>query len=90
MGCGGDGLSAFICRVVDLFIQPLIVLVITAGVAYFIFLVAYYIYFNSDKPEKRSEGFQVLMWGVIGIFIMVSAIGLIRLALNTFGIQTPG
>lgn len=78
-----DRLQSFIGNVVDLIIQPLVVLLLTAGVAYFIWGVAMYIW-NADKPDERKKGTQHLLWGVLGILIMVGVIGIIRIVTVTF------
>jgi uncharacterized membrane protein YidH (DUF202 family) len=84
-----QALSGFIGKVVSLIIQPLVVLLLTAGVAYFIWGVAMYI-FNSDNADERKKGTQHLMWGVLGIVIMVGVIGILKIATSTFGISMPG
>ncbi len=84
-----NALSAFIAKIVTLIIQPLVVLLLTAGVAYFIWGVAMYI-FNSDSADERKKATQHLIWGVLGIVIMVGVIGILRIATATFGIQMPG
>jgi uncharacterized membrane protein YidH (DUF202 family) len=84
-----DALSAFICKIISLFIQPLVILLLTAGIAYFIWGVAMYI-FNADAPEERKKATQHLIWGVLGIVIMVGVMGILRIALATFDIGLPG
>lgn len=34
---------------------------------------------NSDDPQKLSEGRQILMWGIVVLFIMVSVWGLVNI-----------
>jgi uncharacterized membrane protein YidH (DUF202 family) len=81
-------LSGFIARVVTLIIQPLVVLLLTAGVAYFIWGVAMYI-FNADNADERKKGTQHLVWSLLGIVIMVGVIGILRIVTATFGVQLP-
>lgn len=81
-------LSGFIAKVVSLIIQPLVVLLLTAGVAYFIWGVAMYI-MNSDNAEERSKGTQHLIWGILGIVIMVGVIGILKIVTSTFGVSLP-
>lgn len=83
-----DALKSFIGNIVDLIIQPLVVLLLTAGVAYFIWGVAMFIW-NSDNADERQKGTQHLIWGVLGIVIMVGVIGILRIATNTFGLNLP-
>lgn len=82
-----QALSGFIAKLVTLIIQPLVVLLLTAGVAYFIWGVAMYI-FNADNADERKKATDHLIWGVVGILIMVGVIGIIRIATATFGINT--
>lgn len=78
-------LNRFLDTFVDLIIQPIIVLLLVAGVAYFVWSVAVYI-FKADDPKERQKGTQLLLWGVLGIVIMVGVIGIIRIVTSTFGI----
>ena len=84
-----SALSGFISKVVSLIIQPLVVLLLTAGVAYFIYGVAVYI-FNADNAEERQKGTQHLLWSVLGIIIMVGVIGILKIVTSTFGVSLPG
>ncbi len=83
-----NALSGFIAKVVTLIIQPLVILLLTAGIAYFIWGVAMYI-FNSDNADERQKATQHLIWGVLGILIMVGVIGILRIATATFGVSLP-
>ena len=40
---------------------------------------------NADNPDKRAEGYKHMLWGIIGIFIMVSAKGIVNIIINTLG-----
>lgn len=42
---------------------------------------------HADEDKAREKGRQHILWGVIGIAIMVSAFGLIRLIGNTIGVE---
>ncbi len=41
--------------------------------------------FKSGDEKKRQEGKDHILWGTIGIAIMVSVYGIIRLVANTLG-----
>ncbi len=84
-----NALSGFIAKIVTLIIQPLVVLLLTAGVAYFIWGVAMYL-FNADNADERKKATQHLIWGVLGIVIMVGVIGILRIVTSTFGVPLPG
>ncbi len=42
------------------------------------------------NPEKRKDAKAVLWWGVIGIAVFVSVMGLVRILQVTFGTGTEG
>lgn len=81
-------LSNFIDNVSRLLIQPLIILLVTAGVAYFIWGVAMFL-MSAGDAKKRQEGTQHLIWGVVGVLIMVACIGILQLVLSTFQLRLP-
>ena len=81
-------LNEFVGQLTLRIIQPLVVLLLTAGVAYFIWAVAMYIW-SSDSADERKKGTQHLIWGVLGIVVMVGVIGILRIATATFGVQLP-
>ncbi len=41
---------------------------------------------SSDLGKKRNN----VIWGIVGLFIMFSVYGILRLVLDTFGISWPG
>ena len=83
-----DALSGFISKIVELIIQPLIALIVTAGVAYFIWGVAMFM-MSTDKPDKRKEATSYLLWGVVGVVIMTAVIGILEIVLSTFQVSLP-
>jgi len=40
---------------------------------------------NRDKEDKRTAGKQHMIWGIIGMAIMVSVFGIINLIMSTIG-----
>ncbi len=44
---------------------------------------------HGDDPAGRATGQQHILWGVIGIVIMISAYGIIRVIANTIGVTDP-
>ena len=84
-----NALSTFLCNVSAHIIQPLVALIVAAGVAYFIWTVATFMW-DGDKAEKRKKGTEAILWGVAGLFIMVAVGTILQIALNTFGINANG
>lgn len=69
-------------------VNPTITLLFAAALVYFIWGVAEYITKSSDS-KAREEGKKHMIWGIVGMAIMVSAFAILSLALNTFGIDKP-
>ena len=66
-------------------LYPLISLMM--GVALLIFLWGVYQYIaNAESDEARRKGKQHMIYGIIGLVIMVSAVAILQIAKATFGI----
>ena len=63
-------------------INPLIYLLVGAAVLFFIYGVVETL---TGEGYKKDEGKTHMLWGIIGIFIMVSAIGILNVICNTIG-----
>lgn len=68
--------SRFLNGVIGLFIT-------LAIVVFFWGLIKYLV----DVGEEKSKGLQIMFYGVIAIFVMVSLWGIIRVLQSTFGVQ---
>ncbi len=74
-----------ISKIDKLILNPLIIAMFAVAIAYFLFGVVTFLS-NSENEEKRSAGKQHMLWGIIGIFIMVAVFGIMHLILNTLGV----
>ncbi|MBX4206554.1 pilin [Candidatus Parcubacteria bacterium] len=73
-------------KIFDLVLNPLISLLF--GVALLVFFWGIVQFINSETSDsKRDEGKKKIIYGLLGLFVMFSAYGIIRLILNTFGIE---
>ena len=45
---------------------------------------------NPADTDNRAKGQRNIMWGLVGLLIMFSVKGIIRIILGTFGIQATG
>jgi hypothetical protein len=76
-------------EVADLFrfvINPLVQLLFSAGVLYFIYGVFKYIK-DSDDSSSRVDGANHILWSTVGLFIMISVWGIIRILESTIGVS---
>jgi hypothetical protein len=76
-------LSIFIGNIVKFIIQPLLALLFALALFMFAGGVGVMI-LNSGDPKAREKGRRVLLWGIVGIFIMVSAVSILAVITKTF------
>ena len=67
-------------------LKPIIPLLIGLGVVVFIYGVL--VTMLSEGGEKKEEGKQFMIWGIIGIFVMVSVWGLVNIVGGLFNLDT--
>ena len=73
-------------------IKPLIALLIAAAAVVFLWGIFEFIA-GQDDEKKRAQGKQHILWGIVGLFVMVGAYGILEILARTFGISiqpTPG
>lgn len=80
--------AGVINKLAEQILNPLIMLAFAIAIVVFLWGLFQMIR-NADDPGARQEAGQHILWGVIGMLIMVSAYGIIYLTLNTFEIPIP-
>jgi len=70
-------------------INALTPIVVALALLYFFWGLAKYILASSDEA-KRKDGQQIMLWGVIALFVMVSVWGIVGLIGDTVGIDQGG
>ncbi len=58
---------------------------IACAVVYFLYGVLMYVIMGDDE-EKKEKAKSTILYGIVGIFVMVSVYGLVRLVQSTFGV----
>lgn len=71
-------------RFKDVILDPTIYLILTAGFLVFVWGLVQFIWKMREGSDYK-EGVQHMLWGIIGMFIMVSVYGIIALIENTIG-----
>lgn len=74
-----------ITKITAVIVNPLIVVMFTFALVGFLWGVRSYIT-NADDPEARAKGTGHIMWGIIGMFLMIASFTIIHIVLNTFGL----
>ncbi|MBI2048489.1 MAG: hypothetical protein HYT30_01010 [Parcubacteria group bacterium] len=76
-------------RIVQYIVDPTILLIFSIGFLYFIWGLVVFIA-NPEDTTKRQTGVQHMLWGIIGMFIMIASSGIINLIIGTFNLEMPG
>ena len=76
--------QVFIDKIVEVVINPIIVLLIALAFVLFLWGGAQFI-LNASGTEGRETGKQHMFWGIIGLFIMLAVFGILRLLAVTIG-----
>lgn len=78
--------DSFIAKVDRLIINPTITLLFALAVVYFLWGVAEF-FLNSENEEKKTAGKSHMLWGIVGITVMIGVFTLMNVVLSTFGIS---
>jgi|SRR3972149_12157548 len=72
-------------RVNTVILNPFIVFLFAVALIYFLYGVFEFLA-NADSEDARTKGKTHMLWGVIGMFIMMSVFGIMQIIINTLGI----
>lgn len=78
----------FLDRLNDVILFPLITLLTTIALIVFLYGCFEFL-INSDNETARSQGKRHIMWGIVGMLVMISAFAILSIAANTFGLYIP-
>jgi len=78
--------AKFVAKVNDIILFPLIALM--SGIAFLVFVYggAEYI-MHADSDQARAEGKKHILYGLIGLLVMVSAFSILQVAAGTFSLD---
>jgi hypothetical protein len=81
--------ATFVGKINRLIINPLIVLMFAAALAFFLYGVMQFFadsYFSPKGDDKQKKAKGSIMWGLIGMTIMFGVYGIIRIIESTLGV----
>lgn len=78
--------DSFVANVNKLIINPIIVFIFGLAVVYFLYGIFEFIS-NQDNEEKKTIGKSHMIWGIIGMVIMMGVFTILNMVLNTFNIK---
>ncbi len=79
-------IDSLLYKVNKVIINPIIVLMFAIALLYFLIGMFQFIA-NSESEEKRTSGKSHMLWGVVGMFIMVAVFTIMSIITNTLGIK---
>jgi len=80
-----ESMDQFIMNVNKMIINPIIILLFALATIFFLYGVFEFIS-NLDNEEAKTKGKSHMIWGVVGITIMISVFTLMNIILNTLNI----
>ncbi|HNW71792.1 MAG TPA: hypothetical protein PKZ36_02160 [Candidatus Paceibacterota bacterium] len=78
--------DSFVINLNKLIINPLILLLFALAVVYFLYGIVEFLS-NQENEDKRSKGKSHMIWGIIGMTIMMGVFTIMKLILNTLNID---
>lgn len=80
-------ITPFLNNIISFIVNPLIYLAFGVATAYVFYG---FVKFLSKQPgdKERDEARKAIIWGILGMVIMFSVYGLIRLVADTYGIRS--
>lgn len=80
----GANIGSLVNSINKVILNPFIVLIFAVALVVFIYGVVRYL-LNPENESIRTESKSHMIWGVIGMFIMISVFGIMRIVLNSVG-----
>ena len=84
-----DIAQSFLDKINEAILFPLITLLMVVALLVFLWG-GFQFVMGANDPSARTTGKQHLLWGVIGMLVMLSAYTILSIAANTFGVNVPG
>ncbi len=82
-----SNVNSIIQKVNSYIINPIIILLFALALVGFLWGVFQYIT-HADDEEARTTGTRHMLWGVVGMGIMVCAFTIVHIIIATFGLNT--
>jgi uncharacterized membrane protein YdbT with pleckstrin-like domain len=75
-------------KIINAIVTPVVTFIFFVAMLIFVWGIFEMIY-KGDDASARKQGQLHILWGVIGMFIMVAAFGIIRVIGHTVGVGDP-
>ncbi len=82
---GSTAFDRLLGKILSDIVTPIVYFLFALAVVYFLWGMIKFLQ-NADDAEGRKEGQSHMVWGIVGLFIMLSARGIINVILSTLGL----
>jgi uncharacterized protein with GYD domain len=83
-----DAAKSVLAKIESVILFPLMSFMLSVAFLYFLWG-AYQFVANAESDGGRETGKMHMLYGVIGMVVMVSALAILRIAAGTFGVSVP-
>ncbi len=80
----GQGADTILQKIGSEILAPAYQFVVVISVLYFLYGVAKFVY-DMRNPTEKNTGKQHLLWGMVGLFIILSVGGILKIFESVFG-----
>jgi hypothetical protein len=80
----GQGADTILQKIGTEILAPAYQFVVVISVLYFLYGVAKFVY-DMRNPTEKNTGKQHLLWGMVGLFIILSVGGILKIFESVFG-----
>lgn len=77
---------AFVTAISNAILNPLAALIFGAGLLVFVFGIVEFMGGLATDSEAKEKGKQHMLWGILGMAIMLSAYAILKVVAGTFGL----
>jgi hypothetical protein len=81
------GIQEFVNKINEVIINPILALIFAAALVVFIWGVVEFLFGQNGVGEGAQNGKRHMLWGIIGMFIMVAAYAILKIIANTLNVQ---
>jgi hypothetical protein len=81
--------QAFTACVSQVIINPILALLFAVGLLVFVWGVVEFIWGLGREASNKEQGKQHMMWGLVGMFIMVAAWAILKFIANSINVSLP-
>ncbi len=78
--------KGLLAKIESIILFPLMTLMVSVALLYFLWGMYEYVA-NADEDSARATGKTHMLYGIIGMLVMISAYAILKIAAGTFGIS---